>query len=891
MEKIIDIKQMIDLYEKYGDLNIDVETQYGFKKINAAEITAFNSEIYRLELDSGKFIECSPNHKVKTKNNDFKNLKSLSNDDIIQTIDGNEKITSITKLDFTEDLYDIEVDEVNEYYSNGIVSHNSTLLNSIVFLLFGSTFSTKKNEEIFNIYTGKNEVKVSGLIQIDDQDFRLDRILSRKPKKKGSSDWSYSSVFNFTKLNPDGSEVNETEEQRKDTEKILKQNIGDIDDFLLTIIATSDNLENLINTGATDRGKIFSRFMGLDILQEKADICKLLYTEYQKNIKSNQFNIEQLKIDNELFVDNIKKFNDDILERKFNIESIKLDIERLNNDKDTLLKDIIKIDPDIVKLSYPTLLNDKVTSETTLSEKEAQYNLLKTDIDSLEHHYEETKYNLLLDSEKELLSVLSKYKSSLDTIKEENAKLEIKLLEKTSIDNTITELGHTIKEKQNSIQNHTFNQEILDKLTNDLNDVINERSNCNKDITSTLDLIKQLEEGEVCPTCKRKLEDVDHTEEINDLKLKVTMLTLKNESNMVVLNKLNGEIDTQKVEKLKLDNNLLIERDIERLESSIIVNKTKLDSITEAQSTINVNLTRISKGEGLIKTKQSELDNILNDIKYQKEQKEILNTKLNNEILLSRVELDIERLKNKINTLSVNIKLYEDNVVNIENNKSIEVKVNNLQFVINTKSTEMNNLSEDIAVFQVTIDNISKDIKDNETIIKTIIAEEKFIKSFDFYIDMFGKNGIVKLILRDKIPYINDRLHDLLGDLTNFSVKVNMNDKKELEFLMSDNTTGLEKFLYTGSGFEKTMGAIALRQVLVEVNSLPKFNMLFLDEILGKVGKANLDKVELLLGKIKDNYDNIMFITHNEETKSWGDFNIIITKEDNISKISTIGMN
>jgi hypothetical protein len=34
-----------------------------------------------------------------------------------------------------------------------------------------------------------------------------------------------------------------------------------------------------------------------------------------------------------------------------------------------------------------------------------------------------------------------------------------------------------------------------------------------------------------------------------------------------------------------------------------------------------------------------------------------------------------------------------------------------------------------------------------------------------------------------------------------------------------------------------------------------------------------------------------MFITHNEETKSWGDFNIVVTKEDNISRIDLIGMN
>lgn len=775
--------------------------------------------------------------------------------------------------------------------SPGNAAGKTTLLNAIVFLLFGSTFSTKKNEEIFNLYTDKNEVKVSGIIQIDDHDFRLDRILTRKPKKKGSSEWSYSSVFNFFKLNPDGTEVNETEEQRKETEKVLKENIGDIDDFLLTIIATSDNLEDLIHAGATDRGKIFSRFMGLDILQEKGDICKTLYTEYQKGLKSSQYNSEELKNEIETHKEEITKIKEDILDRQTKIDSIKLDIEGLILQKDNLLKDIIKIDPEVVKLSYTALLGDKSLTQTTLSEKEAQHINLKTNIEGLEHHYEETKYNSLLEKEKELLSVLSKYKSNLDTIKEENTKLEIKLAEKDLIDKTIIDLENKIKEKQGLILDNMFNQELLDNLITEIGVITNERANNNKDILSTLDLIKQLEEGEFCPTCKRKLEDVDHTEEINGLKQKVVDLKVKNETNMTLLTELNGKIDIQKGEKLKLDNNLLIEREVEKLQSTIEVNKTKLESMTEAQTTIQTNKGRISKGEVLIGSKQSELDVILEDIKYQKEQKGVLDTKLNNEILLSRIELDVERLKNKLNTILSNIQKYEDNVVNIENNKQIEAKTNVLQFDINTKSDEMNSYNEDVAVFQVNIENIGKSILEKENTIKTITTEEKYIKTFDFYIDMFGKNGIVKLILRDKIPYINDRLNDLLGDLTDFSVNILLNDKKELEFVMTENNTGLSKFLYTGSGFERTMGALALRHILVEINCLPKFNMLFLDEILGKVSHNNYDKVEMLLSKIKDTYDNVLFITHIEETRNWGEFIIQVLKEDNISRIDLVGMN
>jgi DNA repair exonuclease SbcCD ATPase subunit len=296
---------------------------------------------------------------------------------------------------------------INGPLNNGNMVGKTTLLNAVVFLLFGTTFSTKKNEEIFNLYTNENEVKVSGVIEIDGDDYNLERVLTRKPKKKGSAEWSYSSVFNLYKLNPDGTEMNETEEQRRETEKSLKESIGDIEDFLLTIVATSNNLEDIIDSGATDRGKIFSKFMGLDILQEKADICKTLYTEYQKGLKSNQYNIEELKTSIEENKNKLDVLKNDIDSNQKEIDVIVEVLSTLRSGKDDLLKEMVKIDPEVSKLNYSSLLSDKSSLEVSIKEKTEQYDKIKMDVDHLEHHYDEVKYNEMLSSEKELLSLLS----------------------------------------------------------------------------------------------------------------------------------------------------------------------------------------------------------------------------------------------------------------------------------------------------------------------------------------------------------------------------------------------------------------------------------------------------------------------------------------------------
>jgi DNA repair exonuclease SbcCD ATPase subunit len=57
-------------------------------------------------------------------------------------------------------------------------------------------------------------------------------------------------------------------------------------------------------------------------------------------------------------------------------------------------------------------------------------------------------------------------------------------------------------------------------------------------------------------------------------------------------------------------------------------------------------------------------------------------------------------------------------------------------------------------------------------------------------------------------------------------LKFRINDKNEVEFMMIDNGTGIEKLMTSGSGYEKTIASLALRSVLSKICTLPKPNLL-----------------------------------------------------------------
>jgi DNA repair exonuclease SbcCD ATPase subunit len=139
----IKISDLLELSKFTNILKSDIKvlTPSGMKKIYAAEVTAINSEIFSLKTKKHE-LSCSPDHLIKS-NNKWIKAKDFRIGDIIDTKYGPYELTEISKLEYKDDLLDLHVD-TNEYYTNDIVSHNSSLLDSFDYTLYGKTRGKKK---------------------------------------------------------------------------------------------------------------------------------------------------------------------------------------------------------------------------------------------------------------------------------------------------------------------------------------------------------------------------------------------------------------------------------------------------------------------------------------------------------------------------------------------------------------------------------------------------------------------------------------------------------------------------------------------------------------------------------------------------------------------------
>ncbi len=108
----------------------DILTDDGWKPINKIYKT-IKYNVYKLTTAT-KTLKCADTHLIFTNDNVCKNLIDIVSTDKIITDAGVEDIISIDIMNYKEHMYDISVDyNKHAYYTNGILSHNTSLAKAI----------------------------------------------------------------------------------------------------------------------------------------------------------------------------------------------------------------------------------------------------------------------------------------------------------------------------------------------------------------------------------------------------------------------------------------------------------------------------------------------------------------------------------------------------------------------------------------------------------------------------------------------------------------------------------------------------------------------------------------------------------------------------------------
>lgn len=845
-KKQIKIENLKYLKELLPELNIEVETPYGFNKILTYDVTSKESEYWTLETELGKRISVSKDHLFKDGLGIFIKLKEIRNNVSkikLQTKDGLESIKYVTfNPHVYEDLVDIQVEGIGQYYANNIIVHNSNILNSITYGLYGTTFDTLKKEKnrdnkFINNNNKKDYSEVQLIIEINGEEYAIRRRTERKWNKSHDEITSCSTKTYFNKLDFNGEIIDEnnlSEQDKVNTQRLIEHSIGDFDEFITKSLINADTLNDILTTDHAKFLDSILRDTGLDIFEKKLEAFKTYKkNEYKKesllNISVDKYNklIEDAKV-------YIEEYKTQTQDRKDKINVLNERIENGEIHVENTIKTLKSIDSQLTNLNINNVKNEinKFINDKE-EKKRSQKDLLKQIEELNKFVLDEELYSSLKDKSNSFNDWLI---SKNDQIKDLNKEIN-------NIKNDISVINGYIHKENLSIG------KIDSQIEND-------RIALKRQIELIEREISLLEDSKVCPSCNRLKDD----NAVASIKIKVDKL----------------KEDIQK-----------IQQDIKK---ETFKKKYDLD-IKSINKNINKYKEEIKDKELIIESKKSLIKSFEDDVK--KESVSITKVKekiVKIELIIKEIEkrnkfkqeydnipMHIENIELKISQKNDLLSKYDINLIYIDENKKIQYKIDTYKSKVGELKNEKESLKKEVNEFKYKIDFAENEIQNYKDTIEKYLEQQRQELIREEYQNCIHRDGIPSTLLKKLIPKVNMYLQGYTED-----IDFNVFFDDELFFQMSKkDTPEIIQNVISGSGMERVFACICLRLALRFMNNRSRPNILLLDELFGKLSERNAINFISLMNKIKQDIDKILIIEHAYGDIINPDYLIMVDKDEN----------
>lgn len=408
-------------------------------------------------------------------------------------------------------------------------SGKTTLARNLLrFALFGRSEKTPNLATVFNEFLPEaTEMCVEVGIEIEGENYVIKRTVTRPSAKKRTSKSKCKQTVEYYKVVNDELELIENceAESTQQTNNIIRDSIGSLEDFDLIVSATAKTLGDLFAMGQTDQGKLFSRWLGLLSLEEKEGIAKDLYKK----------NIEPTLLSN--------KYNKATLESEINDMRVVIkDNEEQSKKTETALEERNK---------ELTELNVKKFQKMS-ERKEVKESLIKTDVATVENNIAQINEKLAIERVK------------FTAQKEEYA---------------------TIKDATFDVEEYKKKQEEKVEIVAKNGGIKQEIAILKKNI----DHIKELIEQKVCPNCGHEVDAKSQNEVISQEQSKIDELIALGVENKKKIDEIDARIATLEENREKVNKLNRLKLSMTALHTQIENYKLQIDALNKTKQEIETN--------------------------------------------------------------------------------------------------------------------------------------------------------------------------------------------------------------------------------------------------------------------------------------------------------------
>lgn len=505
---------------------------------------------------------------------------------------------------------------------------------------------------------------------------------------------------------------------------------------------------------------------------------------------------------------------------------------------------------------------------------------------------------------------LEMFEKKFKLAKEESAELKalLKKLEGNNFDRDIT---NTELELAQTHANITHNQKQLDEFKEEIEKLNDELKTLKEQLNATpVDVSNYFKLHNSLVLNKQKVETLTNSNiSYKEENSKLNTLISKLESFIKLVNYEQLIKDDAELDKIR-DQMVPLEKEIDSLEKNIkgYAHKLKLledipcgDQFTsckfikdafqakEKMATDQRVLLDHKHNYSILDTRYSELDEkttsgLNKHGEATKKKKESEDKRSKNELQIANNLLLIEKLTSQIEKDQQEFDEQEKNRELIEKFDELKKKNKNLEQNLQLTKGSYEARDRDLRDFYKKEGSLKQKIENLNEQKENLEKTRKEYSAYDLYLKCMHPSGITYEIIKNKLPAINEEIAKILNGVVNFGVFLE-NDDDKLDIMIKHPNSDARP-LEMGSGAEKTLASTAIRIALNCCTTLPRPELLILDEPATALDQENIDGFIKILQILKEYYKTIIVISHLDQLKECVDSQIEIINNNGYAFIN-----
>jgi DNA repair exonuclease SbcCD ATPase subunit/DNA repair exonuclease SbcCD nuclease subunit len=250
---------------------------------------------------------------------------------------------------------------------------------------------------------------------------------------------------------------------------------------------------------------------------------------------------------------------------------------------------------------------------------------------------------------------------------------------------------------------------------------------------------------------------------------------------------------------------------------------------------------------------------------------------------LTKLSDSINGTKKELEEMKLMCNRFDKNEQNIASNREAQKGIDNHQEFLEGYKQSITSISLKLRSLSGELALLRRDVENREERLKEIREFDTLYRRHSLYLQAVHRQGIPAMVIRTKLPSINEKIHNILSDIVDFKVDLEIDVKGDVTevFYFMENKFDSLPLGAMASASQKFIVTLAIKNALHEISTkaVSQPSIIMIDEGFGSLDDELISEVQGMLQYLGTKYKNVLVITHRNEVKDCVNNIVEVTKD------------